>query len=328
MIAAWMLYSIALGALVVVGATAVEQTVRTMGGPTRRVWATALVAAFLLPVLGVLLKDSAAAVEVQGAVVAASPTAGVVMDGVDALARLDRVLVSGWAVLTTLLASTLVGGLVATSLEARRWRPVELDGVPVRVSPDVGPALVGFRAPTIVVPEWALELDPAQRAMLLRHEQEHLRAGDPRLLLLLAALVAAEPWNPALWYIAARARLAIEVDCDRRVLGHREADLRDYAELLISVGARRSRFACGVGFSVGRPFLERRIDRMTEAPNRSSRLHALLVAAGLVGLLAAAWALPQPVRAAKISNQLPIYCPDDGTKELGLEILTAFERST
>lgn len=330
MIAAWMLYTVVLGGLVVLAATPVERLVRDAGGATRRVWSIALLATVVLPVGGVLIKDSAAAVEVGDRLVVASPSAGVVMESVATLASLDAVLLSVWAVATTLLLSVLVGGLVATGVASRRWRREVVDGVPVLVSRDVGPAVIGIHRSRIVLPRWSLALTPEQRAWMLRHEQEHLRAGDPGLLLLVALTVAVMPWNPAAWYAAARTRLAIEVDCDRRVLGTRDPDLRGYAELLLSVGARQSRLAYGVGFSVGRPFLEQRIDRMTAPLARTSRLQLTLVTAGLLGVLAAAWAVPQPVRAAKVGLDAVPMCPDGGasTTDLSVEMLAEFERST
>jgi hypothetical protein len=308
-----MVYSVALAALVLVAAVPVERLVRAAGGATRRVWSTALFLSVVLPVAGILLKDSAAAVEVNDALVLASPSAGVVMSGVDVLAVLDRALLSAWALLSTLLASALAGGLAATAVRARRWRATDLDGVPVLQSRDVGPAVVGVYRHRIVVPAWARSLEPEKRAMLLRHEQEHVRAGDPRLLLVTAALVALVPWNPVMWALAARVRLAVETDCDGRVLRGPEPDLRGYAELLLSVGARRSRPACGVGFSLGRPFLEQRIDRMTEPRSRGSRTGTALVVLGVGGVLAAAWALPQPVRAAKVGSVVK-SCPVNTSK--------------
>ena len=314
MIAAWMLYSVVISALVLVAAVPLERLVRAAGGATRRVWSGALLLAALLPVAGVVLKDSAAAVELDDALVVASPSAGVVMNGVDLLSVLDGALLAGWALLSTLLASALVGGLVATALRARRWRAGEIDGVPVLRSRDVGPAVIGVLRHRIVVPAWTASLDEAQRSMLLRHEQEHVKAGDPTLLLLTASLVAALPWNPLLWVMAARVRLAVETDCDRRVLRGSERELRGYAELLLSVGARRSRAAYGVGFSLGRPFLEQRIDRMTERGTRTTRAHTVLIVLGARGVLAAAWAVPQPVRAAKVGDTLRLYCPVDTSK--------------
>jgi hypothetical protein len=309
-----MMYSVLLGSFVLVAAIPVERLVRTSSGPTRRVWMGAFLLSVLLPAAGVLVKDTAAAVEVGGQLVLSSPSAGLIMSGVDVLAVLDRLLLSGWALLSTLLVSVLFGGLAATAVRARRWRVTELDGVPVLQSRDVGPAVVGVLRHRIVVPAWACALEPDQRAMLLRHEEEHVRAGDPKLLFATAMLLALFPWNPVLWILAARVRLSVETDCDGRVLaGPARRDLRGYAELLLSVGAHRSRAAYGVGFSLGRPFLEQRIDRMTEPRVRLGPWHAALVVVGVLGVSAAAWALPQPVRAAKIGDAVKT-CPVNTAK--------------
>ena len=47
------------------------------------------------------------------------------------------------------------------------------------------------------------------------------------------------PWNLPVWWQLRRLRLAIEVDCDARVV-RRGGDLRQYASLLIEVGRRRA----------------------------------------------------------------------------------------
>ena len=113
------------------------------------------------------------------------------------------------------------------------------------------------------------------------------------------------------------------------MLGTRNPDLRGYAELLLSVGARQSRLAYGVGFSVGRPFLEERIDRMTAPRRRTSRLQVALLTVGLLGVVGAAWAVPQPVRAAKIGHIAVPMCPDEGGSTTGLstEMLSELGRA-
>jgi beta-lactamase regulating signal transducer with metallopeptidase domain len=134
------------------------------------------------------------------------------------------------------------------------------------------------------------------------------------------------PWNAALWYMGRRLRLAIEVDCDHRVMRHGDLDLRSYAELLITIGARRAVPGVGVGFSVGRPFLEHRIERMTALAGRTP----LRTACALVGVacaLTVAWSVPQPVRAADIGNDVITYCPDGGS-DLNRSLLDFADRST
>ena len=124
------------------------------------------------------------------------------------------------------------------------------------------------------------------------------------------------PWNMALWFMAHRLRLAIEVDCDRRVMRGQDVDTRSYAELLLAVGQRRSVGAYGVGFSLGRPFLEERIDRMTLPEGRARRSTNALMLIGVFGVLCAAWALPQPVRAADIDHHWGASCTTDVSQSM------------
>jgi beta-lactamase regulating signal transducer with metallopeptidase domain len=146
--------------------------------------------------------------------------------------------------------------------------------------------------------------------MMLRHEQEHLAAGDQRLSLFGLAIVALMPWNPALWYMAHRARMAIELDCDQRVVGSGAVDLRSYGALLIAVGRRRMAAPLGsAAFSRPRSSLARRIDHMTLPARRHPRWRSILAGAGLAMVLLAAWMLPQPVRAREVSNTFE-PCPE------------------
>jgi len=54
--------------------------------------------------------------------------------------------------------------------------------------------------------------------MVIAHEQSHLAAHDPLLLIVALFLLVLMPWNLPLWWQLHRLRYAIEVDCDSRVL--------------------------------------------------------------------------------------------------------------
>jgi beta-lactamase regulating signal transducer with metallopeptidase domain len=183
----------------------------------------------------------------------------------------------------------------------------------------MAPAVVGFLRGRVVIPRWAMEAGAGERAMMVRHETEHLAGRDPQLLLFALALLIAMPWNLPLWYMVRRLRLAVEVDCDRRVLAAGHTDVRAYGTLLMSVGQRRSTGAFPVAaFSRPRSLLEHRIDRMTAAPAGGAGARALAAAALVVGVLAVVWWVPQPVRAADTSgwfepcdeSQAPVPQPD------------------
>lgn len=311
MIAAWMLYFTVIGMLLLGAAHLVEQVVLGKGGATRRIWAVALVVAVTLPALAVLVGEGDAA---QGGMdLGSTPTTGtlVVAAGIDLLAGLDHLLLQGWAVASSALALLLGGCLLAVARHRRSWSPAEVDGVPVLVSDDVGPAVVGVLRTRIVLPRWAVAEDAVRRALLLKHEQEHLAAGDSRLILLAALLVVVMPWNAALWRLALRLRTAVETDCDRRVMECPGVDPISYGALLLSVGRRRSRraLAAAIGFSRPRSLLETRIDRMT-LRRRQGALRTVATALGAAALVIGAWALPQPLRANDGAEVTP--CVQEG----------------
>jgi beta-lactamase regulating signal transducer with metallopeptidase domain len=113
------------------------------------------------------------------------------------------------------------------------WSIVDFSGQRVRVAPHAGPAVIGLFRPEIVVPRWVLDAQLEDSRLIVMHEMEHRAARDPLLLAAVWALVALFPWHPGAWYCLARTRLAIELDCDARVVGH-GASLRTYTQLLVN----------------------------------------------------------------------------------------------
>ncbi|MEW5931905.1 MAG: M56 family metallopeptidase, partial [Gemmatimonadota bacterium] len=176
----------------------------------------------------------------------------------------------------------------------RGWRRAVVAGEPVLVSPATGPAVVGFLRGRIVLPAWALEWDDESQRLMVEHEREHLRARDPLLLLLALAAAAAVPWNAALWWQLRRLRLAMEVDCDARVL-RRRPDVRAYGLLLLEVGRVAASPRVPVLALTEPPsFLERRIRTMTSRTARRRVRRAALAAALCAGSVLLAAALPAP----------------------------------
>jgi TonB family protein len=108
------------------------------------------------------------------------------------------------------------------------------------------------------------------------------------------ALVVAMPWNLPLWWQFARLRMAIEMDCDGRVL-RRERDARAYGALLLEVGRRRSRRGLVVAFSEPRIFLERRIRQITARATRGGRRRILGFSALAVLALGGAFCARDPL---------------------------------
>jgi hypothetical protein len=149
------------------------------------------------------------------------------------------VFLAGWSVLSAASIARLIMASAALRNRSRAWPVTTLDGVEVAVSEDVGPAVLGVLIPRIVVPRWLLEEGAQRRSAVLTHEGEHLRAHDGRLLLASLLLVALLPWNLPLRWLWRRLRLAIEVDCDARVV-RRGLQPLAYGEDLLAIATRTS----------------------------------------------------------------------------------------
>ena len=161
-------------------------------------------------------------------------------------------------------------------------------GVSARIAPTAGPAVVGLAPSEIVLPAWLLDRPDAEQRLVLAHETEHVRAGDPWLLVLACAAVACMPWHPALWFAFGRLRLAVELDCDRRVL-KRGVPTSDYGSLLIDLSAlRRTLPSAMPAFSCNGSYLERRLVAMTS--RRARFALARRIGGGLLAAVALATA--------------------------------------
>jgi bla regulator protein blaR1 len=145
----------------------------------------------------------------------------------------SRVLAALWCVATAGMLIFVCIVYARVWYAARHWKVSEFAGQTVRVAPHAGPAVVGLFRPEVVVPHWMLEYGADDSRLVVMHETEHQRARDPLLLAAMWTLVALIPWHPGAWYCLARTRLAIELDCDARVV-RRGASLRTYAELLLN----------------------------------------------------------------------------------------------
>ena len=168
-----------------------------------------------------------------------------------------------------------------------------VDGVPLTITDSLGPATVGFWRSRVVVPRWVLALPGMQRRYVLRHEEEHRRAHDARVLCIASILTTLMPWNLALWWQLRRLRLAVEMDCDRRVV----AALGDgpaYGELLLQIAQRASpapRVQPAFLGQVG--MLERRLIALV-TPERRRVGGRVLAALAAAALLYAVAAVPHP----------------------------------
>lgn len=310
MIAIWMLYATAFGSLMSVAAAALDRLAPSARVPRRWLWLGAIVTTLAAPALLALrrppARPSALANDARagsaGVVGAGGPSAPAgARAGHPDLSRLDMPLLVGWAFTSGMVALTLMGASLAQRRSSRHWATRVVGDTTVRVAPDVGPLVFGLWRLEIVLPAWALLRSDVERRMMLAHEEEHRRARDPNVLLLGVIVVAASPWNLGLWWQLRKLRLAIETDCDRRVLGA-GVDVHGYGTLLINVGSFSSAPArlAATAFAEAPSLLERRIDAMTAPVPRHPVARAVSLGAVAAGalLLACASPSPAPVRTA------------------------------
>ncbi len=256
MIAAWMIWSVAAGLLLAVAALAAE---KLLAGGRRWVWIAAALGTVTLPLVRMLpALGGGGGGALPGGPVVLEP---LLVDASRAPVFLGNALLAGWGTLSLAMAAFALVGCVRFRRRLARWERGALLGREVRWSRDTGPALAGLIRPVIVLPDWVREAGAARQELILAHEEEHLRARDMPLRLLAGLLLVAAPWNPALWFHYRRLGLAIELDCDRRVMNRLPERRRLYGDLLFRVGAgARSLPGLPVtALAERRSFLERRI---------------------------------------------------------------------
>ena len=291
---AWMAYAALIGGLIVAGALALERLVASTGKPRRFVWLAALFLAVVVPLAGGLKETPSP--EAFPAAAPAEPAAlgtarAEVSPGfitplpIPTSRTAARTAAIAWGIGSATALAALCAALIVVACARRRWPRRQVDGSDVYLSRRFGPALVGIMAPKPVIPAWVLKAEPASRAAILRHEQEHARARDHLALLYAGLVVAAFPWSPAIWWMCRRLRAAIEIDCDQRVITG-GIGAADYGAVLLHAGSRsQGRWGFAPALSQPRSLLERRLRTMSEKRKKLNAAHgALLAAAGLVAV--------------------------------------------
>ncbi len=269
MIATWMATTTIFTIFLALGAIAVERALRTLGKQARLAWVGACAAALLWPLVAAV-SSAVLPRPADDGVLVALPTVRSTIGAITAtlppiptpwIDRLDAMLLALWLGASLLLLARLMLAMRALAAVERSATPEIIAGVPVFLTPTIGPAVFGVRRPRLLVPRWILDLDDALRALVIRHEQEHFRARDPQLTLVVALAVALVPWNVGVWWIARRLRLAMELDCDARVLRVTH-DQERYARLLLFIAQRQTRAPAAIMLAESKSDLSRRITEM------------------------------------------------------------------
>jgi beta-lactamase regulating signal transducer with metallopeptidase domain len=331
--ASLMSYCVVVAVLMSLAAVVVERLLTIRGRAHRIVWVVALSVSLSYPALRILTPPQLSSPVAPKPIVAAQPatvadTIAPLNSGENAnrtatpihppahvqprrhfawpdLANWNSALKWLWIATSVAVLIFYLLGWIRLRLVARRWPIQQIDGTSVRVAEHVGPAVIGFLKPQIVLPRWLLGGPTNQRAMVLAHESEHIAGNDPRLVHMALLFVALAPWNLPLWWQLRRLRFSIEVDCDRRVL-KRGTDAKDYGEMLLSIGQRRGGAIVGVlALTEKTSQLERRIRVITGAVRRQSRLAFI----ALIGVSISAIVAATVIDAPKLDLAPPLRYP-------------------
>lgn len=275
-----MLFWVIVSALAAGGAWCAEEGLRRLGWSTRWTWLASMAAVPVLLLAPLAIPSGALGVlgglgeTMLGATVIDIP--GLIVGDTSGGGALGQFLGALWIAMSGMLALVLLRTHRALGRRRSDWDPAEVQGREVYVSPDQGPAVAGVLRPWIVLPAWALDLSEHDLDLVVTHEDEHVAGRDTLLLATALALLVATPWNPIGWWQLRRLRMAVEVDCDRRVLRSRP-DPEAYGSVLIAVAARTSGQSLGLAaFTERSTNLRRRIMTMTERRTPITSLRSAL----------------------------------------------------
>jgi beta-lactamase regulating signal transducer with metallopeptidase domain len=284
-------YVIAVGTLLSVIGLLIERTLPP-GAPRRWIWCLTIAANMLVPAIYRGVHTTTVA---SGHTHGSSANASWLLS-----AQFDRMFETLWYGTSALLLLWFAFNAmrVAHTLRSTQ-RQRTIDGVSVLLTESIGPATVGIFRSRVLLPNWVLGMPAAQRQYVVRHEEEHRRSHDARMLFFASLPLILLPWNLAFWWQLRRLRLAVEMDCDRRVV-RALGDGRSYAALLLTVAeaGRRTHLQPAL---LGAGSLERRL-RALVAPTALRPALRIALPALAVLLLILLLMAPHPVVAAGVSH--------------------------
>jgi beta-lactamase regulating signal transducer with metallopeptidase domain len=316
-----MAYSLMVAVLLSGAGYALERAAALCRFPRRGVWAMALVASWLLPLAMMIHASRAPAeptVSVQPAVarvmldnlmLSKSPASAVSPSHWPNRPALDETLAIAWGSSSCALLVIWAVAAIRLYRRAKVWPVVRIDGAAVSISDRFGPAVLGYVRPRIVMPNAVLNQSNATQSIALKHEQSHIAADDPALLLVGLVLVILAPWNFALWWQLRRLRFAIEVDCDARVLDS-GVETVAYGETLLSISQQGGLVPLGMVALTEPPSqLERRVQIMMTGPVRFRKALTGLCLAIATSLVFVATGLGAP---AAVDSSVMLRKPPPG----------------
>jgi beta-lactamase regulating signal transducer with metallopeptidase domain len=214
-------------------------------------------------------------------------------------------------------------GLYAVRSERRLGSTAVIAGCDVVITSTLGPAVVGLARPTILLPGWIRQMSAREIEMIVAHEMQHVQARDGWLIAGASCLLIVFPWNVALWWQFRRLRLAIELDCDQRVL-RTDFEPKEYGQVLVDATARETHGTASVAALVEpRSSLEVRIRAMLRPRAAYDKLATVALAVASFAVCTTAVALDPPIArpwtlypsAVSMGAMPRLHSPEDDLRE-------------
>lgn len=300
----WMLYATLVAGMVGLAAVAWERAASLCRFASRWAWVAALALSVSIPVVHTLapLPMSERFLEVVGtssignldAEVSAGPSIQAPLSQNAGVQAIDQWLGAVWLCLSATASIMFALGLYAVRREQRLGTVAVVAGCPVVITEHLGPAVIGLTNPTILLPGWIRQMSARQREMVIAHELQHVQAKDQWLIGAAICVLMIFPWNVALWWQLKRLRLAIELDCDQRVL-RAQFGPNEYGQALLdaaSLGARDTVVVPALIESASS--LEKRIRTMLRSRAPHDKPAIVILALASLAICATAAALNPP----------------------------------
>lgn len=300
----WMLYATLVALMAGLAAVAWERAASLCRSPSRWAWVAALALSASIPFVHTLAPvtvserflEVVAAPSIANFDAAASGGLSARMPLIQSAVtpKIDRWLGVAWLCSSAIASLMFALGLRAVRREQRLGSITVVAGHPVVITESLGPAVIGLTNPTILVPGWIRQMSARQREMVIAHELQHVQARDQWLIGAAVCMLIVFPWNVALWWQLKRLRLAIELDCDQRVLRARFGP-NEYGQVLIdaaSLGAHDPAVAPALIESTSS--LEKRIRTMLRSRGAHDKPLTAILALASLAICATAAALNPP----------------------------------
>jgi len=189
-----------------------------------------------------------------------------------------------------LVSLWLAGGLLVAASQWRSHRrfvrQLALSDDGWRAPTGFNPALLGLWRAHLVLPlDFEQRFEPAERALIVAHENAHRQRRDNWVNLLALCVCLLHWFNPLLWWARARLRQDQELACDAMVLRQPDADWRPYVQALLKVHGQRvpgSPFVAA--WRSTHPLIER-IEMLKQSHKKITSAHAMWAARSVLLIL-------------------------------------------